>query len=345
MPWQRGVSIGSTTRVCAACACRRARTGASCSGGSRSALMSGYKWLARWQAGDRELADHSRRPHAMPEAQRGCDRSRDSGCPRRASRLGCAQDRPLPERDGRDGACAVDGASDPVPERPGASRARMRRQSEAIASRRKLPICCGRWTSRATCRSPTGRVPSADRARRSLALCAVSESLRQRARLDHAGASDARPSVAMACRSALHRQRLALGRYVRRPLDRAEGLVAQARRHGRACPALSPAVSRQERALPSHAQGGGVCYAPLPHPAVSSARLRCLAHRLQSRASPPGPRTCTSPPDRFPAQFACHARSRSSGEYGSWQRSSPGLLVPASTSPSRARTWNVPQDI
>jgi len=26
----------------------------------------GYKWLARWQGGDRELADHSRRPHAMP---------------------------------------------------------------------------------------------------------------------------------------------------------------------------------------------------------------------------------------------------------------------------------------
>jgi transposase InsO family protein len=26
----------------------------------------GYKWLARWEAGDRELADHSRRPHASP---------------------------------------------------------------------------------------------------------------------------------------------------------------------------------------------------------------------------------------------------------------------------------------
>ena len=29
----------------------------------------GYKWLARWQAGDRELADRSRRPHAMPKRQ------------------------------------------------------------------------------------------------------------------------------------------------------------------------------------------------------------------------------------------------------------------------------------
>ena len=27
----------------------------------------GYKWLARWQAGDRELADRSRRPHRMPK--------------------------------------------------------------------------------------------------------------------------------------------------------------------------------------------------------------------------------------------------------------------------------------
>ncbi|MET4762326.1 transposase-like protein [Bradyrhizobium ottawaense] len=26
----------------------------------------GYKWLRRWQAGDRELADRSRCPHAMP---------------------------------------------------------------------------------------------------------------------------------------------------------------------------------------------------------------------------------------------------------------------------------------
>jgi transposase InsO family protein len=26
----------------------------------------GYKWLARWKAGDQELADRSRRPHAMP---------------------------------------------------------------------------------------------------------------------------------------------------------------------------------------------------------------------------------------------------------------------------------------
>jgi transposase InsO family protein len=27
----------------------------------------GYKWLRRWQAGDRELADHSRRPHVAPK--------------------------------------------------------------------------------------------------------------------------------------------------------------------------------------------------------------------------------------------------------------------------------------
>ncbi|MQU84496.1 helix-turn-helix domain-containing protein, partial [Sinorhizobium meliloti] len=26
----------------------------------------GYKWLARWEAGDRELADRSRRPHISP---------------------------------------------------------------------------------------------------------------------------------------------------------------------------------------------------------------------------------------------------------------------------------------
>jgi transposase len=26
----------------------------------------GYKWLGRWQAGDVELVDRSRRPHASP---------------------------------------------------------------------------------------------------------------------------------------------------------------------------------------------------------------------------------------------------------------------------------------
>ena len=36
----------------------------------------GYKWLARWQAGDRELADHSRRPHSTPSRSEAATEAR-----------------------------------------------------------------------------------------------------------------------------------------------------------------------------------------------------------------------------------------------------------------------------
>jgi len=36
----------------------------------------GYKWLARWQAGDRELADRSRRPHATPKRSEAATEAR-----------------------------------------------------------------------------------------------------------------------------------------------------------------------------------------------------------------------------------------------------------------------------
>ena len=36
----------------------------------------GYKWLARWQAGDRELADRSRRPHSTPNRSESATEAR-----------------------------------------------------------------------------------------------------------------------------------------------------------------------------------------------------------------------------------------------------------------------------
>ncbi len=119
----------------------------------------GYKWLGRWQAGERSWPISSRRPHASPrrigseaavEAQVLAIRDQHPA-------WGARKIAHCLKRDGQMVACAVDGASDPVPERPDQAAPRMRRPIPATASRRKLPICCGRWTSRATCRSATER--------------------------------------------------------------------------------------------------------------------------------------------------------------------------------------------
>jgi transposase-like protein len=39
----------------------------------------GYKWLRRWQAGDHELADQSRRPKSTPKRSGACGRGAGLG--------------------------------------------------------------------------------------------------------------------------------------------------------------------------------------------------------------------------------------------------------------------------
>ena len=113
-----------------------------------------YKWLRRWQAGDRELSDQSRRPKRMPRRSAAAVEAQVVAVRDKHPAWGARKIAHCLKRDGQI-----------VPGRPrcirscagtsGSSRARMRRPIQATASRRKLPISCGRWTSRATFRSST----------------------------------------------------------------------------------------------------------------------------------------------------------------------------------------------
>ena len=111
----------------------------------------GYKWLARWQAGDRELADRSRRPHASPKRSEAVTEARVLAVRDQHPAWGARKIAHCLKRDGlsvpapstvhqilrRNGRVEPTASAPPNP---------------GIASRRRRPICCGRWTSRATCR-------------------------------------------------------------------------------------------------------------------------------------------------------------------------------------------------
>jgi transposase-like protein len=115
----------------------------------------GYKWLARWQAGDRELADRSRRPHVSPGRSEAEIEARVLAVRDKHPAWGARKIAHFLKRDG----LAV-----PVPSTVirscvgtvGSNRAGTRRRIRGTVSRRKLQICCGRWTSRATCRWSMG---------------------------------------------------------------------------------------------------------------------------------------------------------------------------------------------
>ena len=128
--------------------------------------------------------------------------------------------------------------------------------SQASASRRKLPICCGRWTSRAGSSSPTATrchplTVIDDHSRYALCLKACANERRHTVQ----GASGSRPSAAMACRRPSSSITAHLGAILpgRAGPASACGCSSSASTvlH---CQALSPAEPRQERALPSHAR-------------------------------------------------------------------------------------------
>ena len=117
----------------------------------------GYKWLARWKAGDRELADRSRRPHVMPKRSEVATEAevlaiRDKHPAWGARKIAhCLKRQRLsvPAPSTVHQILCRNGRVKPTENAP---------RTRAIVSRRKRPICCGRWTSRATCRSPTGPI-------------------------------------------------------------------------------------------------------------------------------------------------------------------------------------------
>ena len=154
-------------------------------------------------------------------------------------------------------------------------------------------------------------LPSADHGGRSFALCAVSRSLRRRARQHGARAGWRRPSAATACRRPSSSTMARLGRFLGRALDPARRVAAQARRRGSAQPALSSAEPRQERALPPHAQGRGLRAQALPRSRRGAARLRSTGATVYNFERPhealdqevPASRYRPSPramPDRLP---------------------------------------------
>lgn len=115
----------------------------------------GYKWLGRFADGDRELCDHSRRPHSSPAR---CEAAMEA--------------RVLLVRDAHPawGARKIarclerEGMKPPAPSTVhefcggmGVWFPRLGRRKPRSASRSRLPTCSGKWTSRAGSSSPRGR--------------------------------------------------------------------------------------------------------------------------------------------------------------------------------------------
>ena len=63
------------------------------------------------------------------------------------------------------------------------------------------------------------------------------------------------------------------------PVDQAAGLAAQARRRRHLRPSISPADQRQERAIPSHAEGRGSVDANLPRRELAALARATLSHK------------------------------------------------------------------
>jgi transposase len=112
----------------------------------------GYKWLARWAAGEHDLADRSRRPHASPSRSSEAVEARVLEVRDAHPAWGARKIARCLEREGIK-APAVSTVHE-ILRRHG-------RITDPIGgprpSRRRHPICYGRWTSRAGSGSPTER--------------------------------------------------------------------------------------------------------------------------------------------------------------------------------------------
>jgi hypothetical protein len=283
----------------------------------------GYKWLARWQAGDRELADLSRRPHVTPKrsgaiTEAGVLAVRDDHPTWGARKIAHCLKRnglnvPVPStvhqilcRNGRVK------PTESAPPNPG-----HRFEKEAPNLLWQMDFKGHMPLSNGTHCHPLTMIDDHSRYALCLKACANEQRLTVQEQL----------TATFQRYGLLHRQRLAVGRQLWCSLDRAQGLAAQAWRQGSACQTASPASPRQERALPSHAQGRGVRHAALPQHAGGAASPGCLAHRVQSGTASRGSwngRPCQS----LSAEFPRHARSASKDRIRQWRDRSNGLIDP-----------------
>ena len=209
----------------------------------------GYKWLGRWEA-DEGLADRSRRPHSSPARTDAAIEARILAVRDAHPAWGARKIARCLERDGH-GLPALSTVHE-ILRRHG----RIVRRRRSLRPRQRFekpaPNLLGRWTSRAGWRWAWRPLPSADRARRSFALCLCLQACANEQSSTVQGRLE-RPSAATGCRRPSSSTTAPRGAILRAALDPAWRLAAQARRQRSAQPAVSSAEPRQERAVPPHA--------------------------------------------------------------------------------------------
>src|ERR1700721_4310862 len=112
----------------------------------------GYKWLARWQAGDRELTDRSRRPHVMPGRSDAAIEERVLAVRDKHPAWGARKIAHCLKRDGLAVCRCRPRCIRYCAGMAALSRRNARRRIRGTASRKKLQTNCGKWTSRPPCR-------------------------------------------------------------------------------------------------------------------------------------------------------------------------------------------------
>ena len=269
--------------------------------------QTGYKWLERWQAGERSSADRSRRPHSSPHVASRRSRERCLRFATRIRRGARARSSMSCARRSRD-AFALDGACNPAPARPDRSAPWCELQP-ASGSRRKRRTSSGRWTSRAgsglamaTKCHPLTVVDDHSRYAIGLEACADEQGKTVQGALEKMFRHHGLPDAFFVDNGT------PWGDASGAALDPLRCLFAQARRRATALQALSPAEPRQERTVPSNAEGRGVRLRRFRHLNEVQRALDRVARDLQLRASTRGTRSqCARKP--LPAEPARNARA------------------------------------
>ena len=114
-----------------------------------------YRWLGRWERGDVQLADRSRRPHHSPRRTEASAEARILAIRDAHPAWGARKIAHCLERDGL--RCPTISTVHEVLRRSGRVGQRPVRALLCSGSRSRRRTCCGRWTSRAGSACPTAR--------------------------------------------------------------------------------------------------------------------------------------------------------------------------------------------